>query len=109
MTFGKDDGFWQLGSDATESRAIFDVFADAGGNVIDTAFIYCKGCSEEPLGDVVSAGWVHHIVISHAPAWQVSHANMLVDLPDNHRYRTPRDTAHLANSIVFCGLTMPRQ
>ncbi len=33
MTFGPD---WGWGADKTESKAMFDAFADAGGNVIDS-------------------------------------------------------------------------
>ncbi|QDX82669.1 aldo/keto reductase [Denitratisoma sp. DHT3] len=62
MTFGKDDQFWQFGSDTAESRRMFDTFADAGGNFIDTAFIYGNGASEELLGDFVRADRDHFVL-----------------------------------------------
>jgi aryl-alcohol dehydrogenase-like predicted oxidoreductase len=52
MTFGHPGG---LGPDATESRRIFDAYATAGGNVIDTAINYSAGHSEEIVGDLVAA------------------------------------------------------
>ncbi len=62
MTFGRDEGFWQFGSDAAASREVFDVFADAGGNFIDTAFIYGNGASETLLGDFVRADRDHFVL-----------------------------------------------
>ncbi len=46
MTFGQ--GAW--GADDATSRAIFDAYRDAGGNVIDTADIYSGGASEALVG-----------------------------------------------------------
>lgn len=48
MTFGED---WGWGSGKDESRAIFDAFAEAGGNFIDTADGYTNGTSEQMLGE----------------------------------------------------------
>ncbi|MBK6676485.1 MAG: aldo/keto reductase [Rhodocyclaceae bacterium] len=62
MTFGKDDQLWQFGSNAAESREMFDAFADAGGNFIDTAFIYGNGASEALLGDFVNADRDHFVL-----------------------------------------------
>ena len=50
MTFGED---WGWGSSKEESRAIFDAFAEAGGNFIDTANFYTKGTSEKYVGEFV--------------------------------------------------------
>lgn len=50
MTFGED---WGWGSSKDESRRIFDVFAEAGGNFIDTANFYTKGTSEKYVGEFV--------------------------------------------------------
>lgn len=50
MTFGED---WGWGSSKDESRAIFDVFAEAGGNFIDTANFYTKGTSEKYVGEFI--------------------------------------------------------
>ncbi|MEL6546656.1 MAG: aldo/keto reductase [Myxococcota bacterium] len=49
MTFGAQE--W--GADAPTSRRIFDRFADAGGNFIDTANAYAGGESERLLGQFV--------------------------------------------------------
>ncbi|HEY7485007.1 MAG TPA: aldo/keto reductase [Streptosporangiaceae bacterium] len=50
MTFS--DGFVH-GAGAAEARRIVDAYADAGGNVIDTAVNYRDGASEEILGEVL--------------------------------------------------------
>lgn len=47
MTFGSA---WGWGASEDESRAIFDAYAEAGGNFIDTADIYTNGQSETILG-----------------------------------------------------------
>lgn len=44
---------WGHGADADTSRAIFDAYADAGGNFIDTADVYQFGQSETLLGDLL--------------------------------------------------------
>jgi aryl-alcohol dehydrogenase-like predicted oxidoreductase len=48
MTFGED---WGWGSTKDESRQIFDVFFEAGGNFIDTANVYTNGSNETLLGE----------------------------------------------------------
>jgi len=47
MTFGED---WGWGAPEDECRQMFDAFAEAGGNFIDTANLYTSGRSEEFLG-----------------------------------------------------------
>ncbi len=47
MTFGTD---WGWGADAADSRAMLDLYAEAGGNFVDTANAYTNGTSEELLG-----------------------------------------------------------
>ncbi|MGH9030063.1 MAG: aldo/keto reductase, partial [Acidimicrobiales bacterium] len=47
MTFGEQGG---VGAPIEECRRILDSYADAGGNVIDTAINYRAGQSEEILG-----------------------------------------------------------
>lgn len=44
MTFGTE---WGWGADEAESRRIFDVYTERGGNFIDTANKYTNGTSEE--------------------------------------------------------------
>jgi aryl-alcohol dehydrogenase-like predicted oxidoreductase len=51
MTFGEQGG---VGAPPEECRRILDAYADAGGNVIDTAINYRGGASEEILGELLS-------------------------------------------------------
>ena len=58
MTFGED---WQWGANRDVSRQIFDKFAEAGGNFIDTANAYTDGTSEKFVGELISSdrdAWV---------------------------------------------------
>jgi aryl-alcohol dehydrogenase-like predicted oxidoreductase len=58
MTFGED---WGWGGSYEESRKMFDTFAEAGGNFIDTANLYTNGTSEKYVGEFVAsdrAKWV---------------------------------------------------
>jgi len=52
MTFGTD---WGWGADEATSRAMFDAYAEAGGNFLDTADFYTCGTSERLLGDFVAS------------------------------------------------------
>lgn len=47
MTFGTE---WGWGADEQASREMFDIYADRGGNFIDTANAYTNGTSEEMVG-----------------------------------------------------------
>jgi aryl-alcohol dehydrogenase-like predicted oxidoreductase len=51
MTFGEQGG---VGAPPEECRRIFDAYADAGGNVVDTAINYRGGASEEILGELLA-------------------------------------------------------
>jgi aryl-alcohol dehydrogenase-like predicted oxidoreductase len=51
MTFGEHGG---VGAPPEECRRMVDAYADAGGNVIDTAINYRGGASEEILGEVLN-------------------------------------------------------
>ena len=51
MTFGEQGG---VGAAPAECRRIVDAYADAGGNVIDTAINYRGGASEEILGELLA-------------------------------------------------------
>jgi len=48
MTFGSD---WGWGADSREARRLFDFYAEAGGNFIDTADFYTSGSSEKMVGE----------------------------------------------------------
>ena len=50
MTFGPD---WGWGADREESRRMFEAFAEAGGNFLDTANHYTGGTSERYLGEFI--------------------------------------------------------
>ena len=52
MTFGQE---WGWGGSYDESRKMFDCFAEAGGNFIDTANLYTNGTSEKYVGDFIGA------------------------------------------------------
>jgi aryl-alcohol dehydrogenase-like predicted oxidoreductase len=59
MTFGED---WGWGASKEESRRIFDAFAEAGGNSIDTANNYTEGASERIVGECVRAERDRYVV-----------------------------------------------
>lgn len=59
MTFGED---WGWGSSKAEAKAVFDAFAEAGGNFIDTANYYTQGSSERFVGEFVAADRDHFVV-----------------------------------------------
>jgi aryl-alcohol dehydrogenase-like predicted oxidoreductase len=51
MTFGEQGG---VGAPIEECRRILDVYAEAGGNAVDTAINYRDGLSEEILGQLLA-------------------------------------------------------
>ncbi len=59
MTFGMD---WGWGSERDEARAVFDAFAESGGNFLDTANIYTDGNSERLVGEFIAADRGHFVV-----------------------------------------------
>jgi aryl-alcohol dehydrogenase-like predicted oxidoreductase len=50
MTFGEQGG---VGAPLPECRRMLDLYAEAGGNVLDTAINYRAGASEEFLGELL--------------------------------------------------------
>jgi aryl-alcohol dehydrogenase-like predicted oxidoreductase len=50
MTFGQD---WGFGSSPQESNRVFEAYAEAGGNFLDTANVYTNGTSEKLVGEFV--------------------------------------------------------
>lgn len=60
MTFGTE---WGWGADKAESRQIFDVYAEKGGNFVDTANRYTEGTSERWVGEFVKSDR-HHFVVA---------------------------------------------
>ncbi len=59
MTFGED---WGWGSSKEESRAVFDAYAEAGGNFLDTANRYTEGTSEKYVGEFTAADRGHFVI-----------------------------------------------
>ena len=52
MTFGED---WGWGAPREDARAMFDAFAAAGGNFIDTSSNYTNGTAERFVGEFIAA------------------------------------------------------
>lgn len=61
MTFGTD---WGWGADKPESRRLFDTFAEAGGNFLDTANVYTQGTSETYVGEFIASDRDYWVVAS---------------------------------------------
>jgi len=59
MTFGTE---WGWGADQTVSKEIFDAYANAGGNFIDTANRYTEGSSEKFVGELIHADRDHFVL-----------------------------------------------
>jgi aryl-alcohol dehydrogenase-like predicted oxidoreductase len=59
MTFGED---WGWGASPAVCRQIFDAFAAAGGNFIDTSNNYTNGTSEKIVGECIQAERERYVV-----------------------------------------------
>ena len=59
MTFGEE---WGWGASKKESKKIFDVYADTGGNFIDTANKYTMGTSEKFCGEFIASDRDHFVL-----------------------------------------------
>src|SRR5512142_2581913 len=59
MTFGED---WGWGAPKEESRKIFDLYVEAGGNFIDTSCNYTNGTSEKYVGEFTKADREHFVI-----------------------------------------------
>lgn len=59
MTFGED---WGWGADRAESLKIFNAFAEAGGNFVDTAVNYTNGSAEAFVGDFIQTDRDYFVV-----------------------------------------------
>ncbi len=59
MTFGEE---WKWGANKEESKKVFDAFANAGGNFIDTANRYTEGTSEKFVGEFITSDRDHFVV-----------------------------------------------
>lgn len=59
MGFGQD---WGWGQSYEESKEIFDAYANAGGNFIDTAINYTNGSSEKFVGELTASEREHFVI-----------------------------------------------
>ena len=59
MTFGED---WGFGASREESKKQFDMFAEQGGNFIDSAVNYTNGSAETLLGEFIAAERARFVV-----------------------------------------------
>jgi aryl-alcohol dehydrogenase-like predicted oxidoreductase len=59
MTFGTD---WGWGADPEECRRMFEAYAEAGGNFVDTANNYTNGTSERIVGELVAGDRDHFVL-----------------------------------------------
>ncbi|MDT8435805.1 MAG: aldo/keto reductase [Gemmatimonadota bacterium] len=59
MTFGEE---WDWGASKEESKRLFDAYAEAGGNFLDTANLYTGGTSERWVGEFVASDRDHWVV-----------------------------------------------
>lgn len=59
MTFGEE---WGWGSNKEESKKVFEAYANAGGNFIDTANRYTEGTSEKFVGEFIASDRDHFVV-----------------------------------------------
>ncbi len=79
MTLGED---WGWGASKEESKKVFDAYAEAGGNFIDTANRYTNGTSEKFVGEFV-AGDREHFVVTTKYTLQMREGDP--NLSGNHR------------------------
>lgn len=79
MTFGNE---WGWGADKPESQKIFDTYANAGGNFLDTANRYTEGTSESWLGDFIAADRDHWVL---ATKYSLKDRNDDPSFSGNHR------------------------
>src|SRR3984957_12463362 len=69
---------WGHGAEPDEARRIFDAYADAGGNFIDTANGYQAGQSEQILGDLLAGRREDFVLATKFTLGVDANANLLV-------------------------------
>ena len=79
MTFGPD---WGWGAERDESKAMWDAYADAGGNFIDTANRYTGGTAERYVGEFAKADRDHFVI---ATKYTLTHDGEDPNAGGNHR------------------------
>ncbi len=86
MTFGTE---WGWGSEREEAKAVFDAFAEAGGNFIDTANIYTDGGAERLLGEFIASDR-DHFVVATKYSGAVGMYSARAGAPEAHAVDRPR-------------------
>jgi aryl-alcohol dehydrogenase-like predicted oxidoreductase len=66
MSFGEE---WGWGATKEESKRMFDAYANAGGNFLDTANRYTEGTSERYVGEFVAPDRDHWVVATKYSLW----------------------------------------
>ena len=79
MTFGED---WGWGANKKDSRKIFDAYAEAGGNFLDTANMYTNGTSEKFLGEFIKGQREQWVL---ATKYSLNNQQASVNTCGNHR------------------------
>lgn len=79
MTFGEE---WGWGSTFKESRKVFDAFAEAGGNFLDTANMYTNGTSEKYVGEFIKGDREKWVL---ATKYSLNSQSNDVNLSGNHK------------------------
>ena len=79
MTFGTE---WGWGADKDTSKAIFDAYANAGGNFIDTANRYTEGTSERFVGEFIQSDRDHFVL---ATKYSLHDRESDLNFSGNHR------------------------
>ena len=79
MGFGTE---WKWGADREGSKRMFDMFANAGGNFIDTANRYTEGTSEKFVGEFIASDRDHFVV---ATKYSLRDRAGDLNLSGNHR------------------------
>jgi len=103
MTFG--DAFGDprsIGVSKEESRKVFDRFAEAGGNFIDTAINYFGGQSETLLGDFLKADRDHFVVATKYSGNDVNATDLNIagDSRKNMRLSVERSLKRLQTDYI---------
>ena len=99
MTFGRE---WGWGATKKESRKMFDMYAEAGGNFLDTANRYTEGTSEKYVGEFVKSDRESFVVATKYTLWtrqgdpnfSGNHRKKPVPVPDD-RFRKSFSVLHL--------------
>ena len=92
---------WSQDSKET-SRAIFDRFAEAGGNFIDTAINYTGGQSEAVLGELLKADREHFVVATKfaGNALDSTELNQAGNSRKNMRYSVEKSLKRLQTDYI---------